>query len=265
MGTRPAQASLFCLLKSFASCVFILKMRPRIRHTQGFSLIEVLVSVAVMGVISFAMMEMIQQQNKSIRILSEKLAVKDLEISLKSLVSNNNFCGCLFKNINFDVAGKKLSNKLASIPDGFGTTGACNATTSLLIPPVGQKIGSSQMEIAAIEVVDVVDQGNGNYTAKLSVEIAPSSLVMPLQPAVTPIAFNIDTATGKINGCGAVNSGNILFGGMYDQCTQPGIRCTPNPVTKAYSCPPGFRAERMSSFDDRGKFMHHLIFCITIP
>ena len=235
-----------------------------LRNTRGVSITEVLIAAGIMSILSFAMMSMFQTQNQNIQSLNEKLLAVDLETSLKRVMANSEFCGCFFRDKVFDAGTKKFMPSISEIPAAYETPPAfpapCTAKQAPpTIPAAGSKIGTSRVKIDAISVDDVIDLGAGSYTANMLVKLDEKTLVMPLKNIKAEFSFTVN-ASGQVLSCSSQASGS--FGGMYDDCNCKGWnRCFVNPFTNQYSCPAGYTAKMISSFDDRGKCWHNIYHC----
>lgn len=74
----------------------ILFMKKQLRNNFGFSVMEVLIAVGLLGIVSMGLVSLIQNSNKSVAAVEEKLAILDLEKTLVSLSIGRNLCSKSF-------------------------------------------------------------------------------------------------------------------------------------------------------------------------
>lgn len=87
-------------------------MGPKWRNDKGMSLVEVLVAVAIMGFLAFALTTQIIAQQRESKALAEKLGALDLQQFLLSILSNGSVCS--FQLTDPSQAGFRSTNVINS-------------------------------------------------------------------------------------------------------------------------------------------------------
>jgi prepilin-type N-terminal cleavage/methylation domain-containing protein len=210
----------------------------------GFSLIEIMVSVAIMAVIASALTSMIVSQQREVRALTEKMLVIDLETQLRNTLLRPGFCGCLFRGSTLNTLTSPLSLSLgfASIPSAFNPLipvfpTPCAPMPGGVLAAKGAKVSGSSIKVADILLKNVVDLGGGNYSGELSVTLDSSTLIRPLKDVKTMIFIAVggtnpaakDFLNCGVNDfkstvelkCGRNFSGGGLGGGGGAGCAPP--------------------------------------------
>jgi prepilin-type N-terminal cleavage/methylation domain-containing protein len=215
------------------------------QQQRGFSLVEILVVVAVMAIVGLATATMIMTQQREVRALSEKLLALETQTQLNHVLFNSEYCGCLFSGRTFDPVTGNFSPGLNGIPDGFPSTvvpNPCVPTSSLIVPPVGGKFTGRNIEVKSLSIQDVVLQSPGNYVGKIVVELLhdrdTDKLVREIRPIESPIAFQVDTVSGTPTArpflaCSGASSGITQ--------SKTATSLAPSNAYNEVSCPVGYR------------------------
>lgn len=167
----------------------------------GFSLIELMITAAILSFIGLTFSTMIVQQNSQVKSLGEKMLTVEVDQSIKKLMSNNNFCSCAFRNKTFNVGAKTFSPPLAFIPNSYTYVptfpAACGFTAGdFLVPPVGSVLPGTNITINSLNVDNITEivPGSGQYTADIGLQYG--GMVRELKNPKTKINFSINTLVG---------------------------------------------------------------------
>lgn len=162
-----------------------MKLKQLANYEQGFSLMEVLMAVAVMSIISFVMAQMFNSQLVGQKYLSQKYELLDVKNFIMSSFANADICSC---QLNVDSADNPhssaersqihfdrslTSDKKSAHPDQVINVnkifGGCGAAAPTLVA-AGQKVPGSQtnLYIKSVSLVDLVptgitDEWNANW------------------------------------------------------------------------------------------------------
>lgn len=181
-------------------------MEQKIKN-RGFSLVEIVVAAGIVSILGLILATMVVNQNREVAAIGEKMAAKDVELRVKNVVFNGSYCGCLFRGKTFNLATLTWNNFPSQIPDSYNQPtplppAPCVASTSLVVPAVGEVITSSHLKIANLSMTNVANPGPGYYTGDLEVSFDPSLLVRAMKNIKIPMSFNVDTTTGNFISCG---------------------------------------------------------------
>jgi prepilin-type N-terminal cleavage/methylation domain-containing protein len=89
--------------------------KTKMSGEKGFSLLEVLVAVAVMGGLSLVMLQMNQNQLKQQKTVELKGEISDIMTVIRHTLNNEEACNATFKGTNFD--DKNLVDEIRSTKD----------------------------------------------------------------------------------------------------------------------------------------------------
>lgn len=186
----------------------------QIKKQNGFGLIEVLVSVGVMSIVGLGTAILISNLNSETDFLRDKLMTNEINMALNNALVSPEFCSCLLNGRGFDSTPGSESllsaYKINRIPLGYSTsTPPCTEIGGDLVPTVGSSLPSSNLDVASIELINIVLMSPTHYTANISVQFSGSKRM--IKPTLTPINFNIDISSGSttnrpITTCGTSTS-----------------------------------------------------------
>lgn len=184
--------------------------RP-LANTNGFGLVQVIVSVAIMGILMMTVVSMMAGQSREVTSLTEKLAVNDLTQALTAAVSNSSTC-----TFQLTQAGPWISSPVPVQFDastiGTASPPSINlnqvlAHGSATAPPI-TSVGSPASPISGTAIVSAIQVTNINgpvggntFTANLQVNLDQTRLVRGLKPSSAQVvlqtsgAGNIKTVT----------------------------------------------------------------------
>jgi hypothetical protein len=234
---------------------------------RGQSLIQVLISIGLMGIIMLAFTSMMTIQQRETNALSEKLAAVDLQKTLSAVISDGSVCGYIMNNptpLTFDAtAVSSASPQEISLPASRPLYASFSPPN--ILGPIVAQIGHPPSSYSNNLIVNSI---------KLSIDGAPSpmpppgpgatfkgswligfdstKLVRSLKPTAVSTILTVDTSSptsAKVSGCkggGGMNNQSIcesLLGGVYNTSASPpcalqsgsGSNCTtPDPGCSQY-------------------------------
>lgn len=216
------------------SSVYTGNMKSPKSHQHAFSLVEVLIAVAIMSLISLGMMSLFQNQYTELRAVTQKIAINEIAVQLQDSLRNKNFCGCLLRGHLFNTVTKTWTTTPASIPSGYSATPplptACTALTGDTIPAAGTVFPGTVLKHAGISWKDVTLLSGDIYKAKLSVTLDHSTMVRSLRDIEVPVVFKVNPAAptaATFVRCDSQDYGNLKTVAANDPTIQPGGLDTP--------------------------------------
>ncbi len=174
-------------------------MNHRKLNHSGFTLVEIMVALGIMGVMGLGMSALIVEFYKQQSALDAKLDIIEYQIGVRRLVGNDNFCRCYLKDAKFNTTTLKLNNPaiLSPIPESFSSaTGAspCKASTINLIPASGENLKNTQIKVQSINMANLYAVSGGDtYAAKIEVAVKHGSQSHLIS---APVIFAVNTSTG---------------------------------------------------------------------
>lgn len=186
----------------------------------GFTLVEVLIASAILGIILFALTSYMSFQLTQQRRLTQKYAVLSLGNLIQSTLTDPANCPCQFPG-TFDETltnpSLKMDKVLASCQPGSGT----------LVGKGSELVNSAGLTPSSVAFTNIKLAGGNQYTGTVEVDFDPSSVAGPLRPLQIPLrVFTSQLAPKKtkINGCinTAPSLGSICssLGGTFNAQTQ---------------------------------------------
>jgi hypothetical protein len=204
-----------------------------VKNEFGYSLIEIMISAAIMMIIALGAASLISSQNREMQSVTERLKLGELKTSVSQVLANSTFCSCLFRGRTFNTTTNQWNTVITSIPEAYTTVpafpGACTASGVQIVPAVGGLIpGSSVLRVGALQVTNVVEvaAGTGNYTAKINVTVDGG--IRSMRGVESAMVFNIDPAGGVATARPFLScSGGAGGVGTLINCAWTAYGCTP--------------------------------------
>lgn len=205
--------------------------------SQGFSLVEVMVSIGIMGIGILTMTTMMTNQSREIKSMEEKMQLRQLESSLTNLFANSSLCSCVFANSKFNSNTRVWTPAMSEIGSSYSSS--CALVGAPLIR-LNQKFETSlyPSEISFIEVQEAV-QDSGVYTGYVNVKFDSTKMVRALKDAKIPFYFSVNLSdpvgSRSLLSCSAVNTtappiNHVIFcaqmGGVYNLTASPPCQIT---------------------------------------
>lgn len=189
----------------------------------GFSLIGALVAISILGILSLAFMTLMNNQNKAVKSLSEKMLSKSLETQMKNVFLNPNYCECFFRGhtLNASVSPAVWNTFPNSIPNAYNqpippSPTLCTQASGNIVPSAGTKVSGSNVRVASLGMQNIFYQGSGSYTGSISVTFDPASMERAIKNIELPVSFTVDTSdpanSRKFTSCGISQQGPVLVG-----------------------------------------------------
>lgn len=208
---------------------------------RGFSIVEVLVTVGIMGIMMAGMMTIQSSQNRDVKGLNEQLGKSELDRMLISTFADGSVCNFLFSNpadVGLSPADAKfdpstLPNTNAFLLDNIPAR-AVAGTTPVVKSGVASATTTSSLIVKTISIDVTGPAGPNNYQANLVVAFEPANLVRALIPLTYPMILQT-TGVGAdttVTGCQLTNgSGTANYLAMWQSAirlTNSGIYQAPN-------------------------------------
>jgi len=190
---------------------------------RGQSLIQVLISLGLMGILASALMTMMSIQMKETRALTQKVASLDLEKLLIASLANGKVCKYV---LNFNGVGSAAPLTFDASPGGLPQTitlpqdrplyAAVNEGIPIGTWPIAAKTGelgspsSTSLKIRSIQL-RVNSGSNGRYLGDWVVNWDENSLVRSILPLSVSTNLKVDDTTNpsaaKILDCQGIGAG----------------------------------------------------------
>jgi type II secretory pathway pseudopilin PulG len=166
---------------------------------KGIGLIEILISLALLGIVSSTFLSVIFNQQKQLRLINQKQEIADLKSYLQSTFTNSDSCTCSLRPTDPNNPGSLVFD--STITDGSQTmtipkllegcaVGANSLATSGDFVPGTQ----TQLKINDIKMVKIQPGGNPlEWFGYIQISFDPSSTVASLKPLQIKQRFTIDT------------------------------------------------------------------------
>jgi len=202
----------------------------------GFSLIEVLIAISLMGITTLGFITMMDYQHKDMRVISEKLATFDLHKAMLSTMTNSICDFVLLDPTQSEVAVPP--NRSKSV---FDSTNPADAITLQKIPSQASVLGiahpvavaavassvsamASNVVVSAIQIFNFTNVAPDLYQAELQINFDPTKM----SKALRPLSLNIWLTTDSLSPANAkVSRGCSLAPPMTSNSDIKGF-CTPN-------------------------------------
>lgn len=165
-----------------------------INNRQGFSLVEVLISTSIMAVMSLALVNVIQNQQKEVAYLSAKLGSVGLKSQLTgALVSNNGICINELQNSASGLGFTLGSN--AEIPVNAIHNSTQSGAAAIVANGMSPVSDAPSLKVSSIKLGDFVAAG-ANFQANWIISFDTSYIGRPIAPIKVPVQL---TASGGPN------------------------------------------------------------------
>lgn len=171
----------------------------------GMSLIELMVSLGVMGIMTMGMLSFFAMQNREYRSLQESLAKLDLESSLIKSFASSGICTFVLADPSQSATGSAPNRSKDAIDASSDTTvGAteiflkkiptsASITAESLVTAGGTaSVNSPSLKVKSLKFINFRLVGVDQLTADFRVDFDPASSVLALAPIILK-NINVDT------------------------------------------------------------------------
>ncbi len=187
-------------------------------NKSGQSMVQMLVSIGIMGIMMMSLISMLQTQNNEVRALKEKLATADLQVQLTRGFSDGAVCSSLLTGRTFTVTGSgvvlpsiNLTN--TSIPISTLPGAPALVAANAPISAISNTVFAAPTNTFQVRDITGSTVGNvGHYMANFVVNLDTSRMVRSLKPIVTQISMRTSGAgaTKTITNCQDGGSGDTV-------------------------------------------------------
>lgn len=180
------------------------------RKQAGFSLIEMMIVVGIMGVVSLGFASMMLTQARFQRQINQSIERNDLAQFLSSVMSADSNCPCQF-------AGHPVTAGVTSLTGIAQLKASCVSVQARTLASVGAMVPGSQtgLKVASIGLANIGSAGANTYTADLQIQFDPDSTVVSLHPVSQPLIVQTD-ATGNVVRCSNAGATCQTLGGTWN-------------------------------------------------
>ncbi len=166
------------------------------KHRNGFSLVEMLVTVALLGILMAGINSLVAGSYASIRLLKAEAFVKIFNLNIDAFLNSQTSCNATLAAINPITDGEAL----ISIRN---TTGAAVFTA----PVVGMNEASNPIALRSMNIANLVIAGTrANFNIQMNYEYTNGASVVPLVRLINIVA-DVDAANNVVN-CSSFNGLN---------------------------------------------------------
>ncbi len=193
------------------------------QKAKGFSLVEVLVVFAIMGIMGLAISTLTVTQMQAAKVINQKLEMNDLKQAIQAAMLNPGTCTCLLNPLmNVPEAANLSFNanliNLTATPPIFGVmslnsiNSACDLLSGAPILPIirkGENLPGSQTGLRVLDIrVANIRPSNPitkEFRANFRVDFDPTTTVGSKMPVNADIVFKASGTAGivTIGTCGA--------------------------------------------------------------
>ena len=179
-----------------------MKQQEHLKNSHGFTLAEVLVSLAIVSIVMFAITSMMTSAQKMKKRLEARLEVAILESASQVLFASREDCDCQLKGLTFNETSPNVEIDLPSLKM------ACGTTSTDFIKASSNTASTAEHSVKRIFIKDITPTGNSNeYSASLHLEASALADGVPIR--TVPLRFRFNTVASSpqnakvINACGA--------------------------------------------------------------
>jgi len=153
-------------------------------NQQGQSIVQVLVSIGIMGIMMLAFASLMSGQMRETRALSEKLGSLDLEKAMMAVLADSSVCGYHLAGKTFDASRIGTSH-----PPVIDMGGSLLSAANAAAPPlavVGQPASpqSNSLVVSSIQVANITGSAAGSsFIASIRVNFDSTRLVRSIHAA----------------------------------------------------------------------------------
>ena len=192
-----------------------------IKNQRGQSLIQIVISIGIMGIVMAGFASMMSIQSKETRSLTEKLAALDLQKILTSALADGSVCQYVLNNPSVLTFNSTLVSLATPQTVIISTPLYASVSGGVPGPPIAQVLqqASSFSNTLIINSISLsITSGSGSsYIGNWVVEFDNTKTVRAIKPATISTTLIADTSTptaARITGCMA----GALAGTVTGRC-----------------------------------------------
>ncbi len=195
------------------------KLAETLKNSRGQSLIQVLVSIGIMGILTLGMVSIQQMQGKENKALTEKLAVLDAQKLVSATLADGSICTyhiLRMPNHSFQASEVTATTTPAPISLGDNFLAGATATSPALftkdqsISPLANNIVASSFQLTNIRCETPCTNAltSDVFKADFQINFDSSTLVRAIKPIISQTTIQTTTSGGTktIIGCQGVTS-----------------------------------------------------------
>lgn len=224
-------------------------------NQRGQSLIQLMISMAISGVVMMALITVTSTEAKQSAAMQQKLAALDLQRTLTAALQDGSICSYIvattsvpaFDPLTFSAPGEHLFMRMSSIPSSV-TPGAIPlvvADNQTAVSPIDDSVTAQSIAIDDVQCNPRPCTGDTtDYTANITVTLTSQSLLSPLQPLKFPVTLKSTGTTGK-QVMGACRGQSVLetktSSSSTETCGGGRPACIADSVPSQSTCPDGYQ------------------------
>lgn len=171
-----------------------------VRNQAGQSLIQVLVSIALISILILAFASMMTNEQRALEQVNQKLASLDLERLLTSAFADGSLCATLFSKSALTAFDPMTVSSVTGAVETFVQIPP-GTPSPLVAKGKPASVMSGNLVVQSISLTDVVCQSpctasSNLFNGNLTVAFDPKKLVIPLRTITIPIIFSTTGGAG---------------------------------------------------------------------
>jgi prepilin-type N-terminal cleavage/methylation domain-containing protein len=211
---------------------------------RGFTLIEIMVGVAISTVVILAFLGLLNAVMKTQKYVNQRYEIQDLSNTVRLAMMQTNFCSCNFPNdVNLTTGTLPVLLLRNFDPTNCATPTGTVLTASPvnnLVPGTSTALRVQSMQMQNLQILSQPTPASRFYSFDLSVAFDPTSTTVQMKPLVITGLTMITTASAtvpleRISSCAVANAGGssltatqlcLMLGGVFLQsgsCSFPTI------------------------------------------